>query len=72
MSDINNEVITRLAVIDERLANIQENNNAQWEKISKIDDRLRTAEIKNAGVSATVAGLVAIGISAIKNGFNGH
>lgn len=71
-NDTNLQIAKALGSIDARLANIEANNMAQWAKLETMDGRLRSVEVKNAGISATVSGVVAIGIMAIKQGFTGH
>ena len=68
-NDYNMEIAKQLGSIDARLKNIEETNNKQWEEYKTLDGRIRSVEVKNAGISATVSGFVAVGIMAIKHSF---
>jgi hypothetical protein len=56
-----------LGSMEAKLESIEQNNVAQWQKMEKLDNRVRNQEIKSGGISA----LVAIGISFITKSMNG-
>ncbi len=72
MDDVTKQALfTKLGEIDAKLDGLKADNKAQWDKLDGLDTRLRKQETHSAGISATVAAFVALGIDAIKKGING-
>lgn len=72
MDDITKQELFReLGTIKAKLDSNDSNNKAQWEKLDKIDDRLRKQEIKAGGIAATVSGIVAVGMHYVTKTLSG-
>lgn len=64
-------LFTQLGEMNAKLDGLKDDNTKQWDKMEKMDTRLRGQEVRSAGISATVAGFLAIGIDAIKKTIGG-
>lgn len=63
------ELFIQLGEMNAKLDGIKEDNRQQWNKMERMDTRLRKQEVSSAGISASVAGVVTIALDAIKKGF---